>query len=123
MADSNAVRSQRKRLHAAGDHGMCRPERCREAGRRLEPVVPAGSIDPVAELEHLARRLIAVTVADPVNTQAARALAEVLRALPPAQGEPDPVERLQQEVAAIKALHTPANVAAIRPAGRSDRHE
>jgi hypothetical protein len=114
MADSEAVRSQRKRRHAAGDHGMCRPERCREAGRTLVPVLPAGEINPVAELEALVRRLIAISEADPANTAVARELRETLRALPPPLGELDPVEKLQAEVAVIRALHTPANVAPIR---------
>jgi hypothetical protein len=63
-----------------------------------------GELDPRAELEALARRLIGVTEADPQNTAAAKALVDVLRAIPPLPEELDPVERLQAEVAAREAL-------------------
>jgi hypothetical protein len=85
---------------------MCRAASCSQAaGDRLPLVIslPAGELDPRAELEALARRLIGVTEADPQNTAAAKALVDVLRAIPPLPEELDPVERLQAEVAARDA--------------------
>src|SRR6266516_2214179 len=73
MADSDAVRSRRKRRHAAGDHSFCR--RC--DARRAVVVVPAGgdsAVDARTMLEALARRLEAAHEADPADAQVAREL-------------------------------------------------
>jgi hypothetical protein len=107
MADSGAVRQARHEHHKRGDHSLCKPGRCSSAADRLPPLVivpAAGELDPRAELEALARRLIGVTEADPQNTAAARALVDVLRAIPPLPEDLDPVERLQAEVAAADVL-------------------
>ncbi len=42
MADSASLRARRSRAHKAGDHSLCRPERCPEA----ETQVPEGA-DPI----------------------------------------------------------------------------
>lgn len=91
MADSNAVRSRRKRLHAANDHSECR--RC--DGRRPLSAVPAASApaatgtDPRARLESLAARLEAAHEDDPSDAMLARVLKDVLLALgaAPAKGD------------------------------------
>jgi hypothetical protein len=41
MADSDALRARRKRLHAAGDHGLCWPERCPAALALHQPLPEA----------------------------------------------------------------------------------
>ena len=38
MAESDAIRSKRKRMHAQGDHSECRPDRCPQAP--LDPGAP-----------------------------------------------------------------------------------
>jgi hypothetical protein len=124
MADSNAERQRRKRAHAAGDHSLCTPGRCPAAADRPRPLViasPVGELDPRHELEALARRLVAVTVADPLNTGAAKALVDVLRALPPRPGELDPLERAQARVAGYLAAEALGNVSPIR--GGDNGHE
>src|SRR5579862_5743338 len=74
MADSEAVRSRRKRMHAAGDHSLCR--RCAAVrtgevpSRGLVPVPdgPEGpAFDPAAELRELAARMAAAHREDPSN--------------------------------------------------------
>lgn len=37
MADSSAVRAQRSRLHKRHDHSLCRPDRCPEAKKAIDP--------------------------------------------------------------------------------------
>jgi hypothetical protein len=80
MADSNAVRSRRKRLHAAGDHSLCR--RCEH---RSATVVPPAAGDPPVDarvsLERLAARLEAAHEADPADAAVARVLKDTLLAL------------------------------------------
>lgn len=85
MADDNALRSRRKRLHAAGDHSLCR--RCR-ASRPLVALpdvqpVPEASVPPdvTAALERLAQRLEAAHTADPGDANVARELRATLLAL------------------------------------------
>jgi hypothetical protein len=88
MADSDAVRSRRKRLHAAGDHSIC--GRC--GGRRAVVAVPAAGgapVDPDAALEALARRLEAAHEADPGDAQVARVLKDTLLALRAGEAKPD----------------------------------
>ena len=87
MADSNALRSRRKRLHAAGDHALCR--RCDGRGAAgLPPAAGDAPVDPRAALEALARRLEAAHEQDPGNAQLGRVLKDVLMALG-GQGEDD----------------------------------
>jgi hypothetical protein len=87
VADSDAVRSRRKRLHAADDHSLCR--RC--GVRRPLAAVPAASapaatgIDPAASLRALAGRLEAAHTEDPGNALLARELRVTLQAI----GVPD----------------------------------
>jgi hypothetical protein len=108
LADSDAVRSQRKRRHAAGDHSLCHPARCAEAdGDRVRAELEArvaelAEIDPAAELLALVRRLIAASEQNPLNMGVVKELRATLLALP-AGGELDPVERRQAEVAARQA--------------------
>lgn len=83
MADSNAVRSRRKRQHAANDHSEC-TTRCR--ARRLA-AVPAVTVtvpddfDPAAEMRRLAGRLAAAYAADTGNAALARELRATLLAI------------------------------------------
>jgi hypothetical protein len=88
MADSNAVRSRRKRLHSAGDHSECR--RCDGRSVTVVPPLPAGTgSDPRARLESLAARLEAAHEASPSDAMLARVLKDVLLALGavPAKGD------------------------------------
>jgi hypothetical protein len=48
MADSQATRQRRHRLHAAGDHSLCRPSRC-EAARGRADVAPDDEVPSVAD--------------------------------------------------------------------------
>ena len=48
MADSQAVRQRRHRLHAAGDHSLCRPARC-EAVRGQADTAPDDGLPSVAD--------------------------------------------------------------------------
>ena len=79
MADSDAVRSRRKRFHAAGDHRYCR--RCAALRAQVKPA-PMLDLDPVAELRATAARLIAAHEADPANAIVARELRLTLLAIP-----------------------------------------
>ncbi|MGL5909639.1 MAG: hypothetical protein ACRCZP_06535 [Phycicoccus sp.] len=53
--DTAAARQRRRRAHVKGDHSLCRPERCPNAGQAPEPVLdelggrPAGSRGPRGE--------------------------------------------------------------------------
>jgi hypothetical protein len=96
MADSNAVRSRRKRAHAAGDHSLCR--RC--DGRGATVALPVGGDAPVdarESLEALARRLEAAHEADPGNAAVARELRATLLALPAGEtpADDDPLSELR----------------------------
>ncbi len=84
MADSNAVRSRRKRAHAQGDHSMCRHAR----PLLLPEVEPQGArfnfdpdFDPAEEMRRLAGRLAAAYAADTGNAALARELRATLLAL------------------------------------------
>src|SRR5450755_833364 len=89
MADSEAVRSRRKRLHKGGDHSLCR--RCAAVRGEAEPLRevtslpqhPAEPLDPPAELRALASRLAHAHEADPANSLIARELRMTLQALLP----------------------------------------
>lgn len=88
MADSDALRSRRKRLHAKEDHHLCRHGPGGAAARLA--AVPAGDdmpVDPRASLERLARALEAAYTADPGNGTLARELRMTLQAL--AGDDPD----------------------------------
>jgi hypothetical protein len=96
MADSDALRSRRKRLHAAGDHSLCR--RC--DGRSAVAAVPVpgdARVDPSVSLERLAARLEAAHEADPSDAAVARELRATLLAL---RGSGDKADR---ELAAFAA--------------------
>lgn len=85
MADGDALRSRRKRAHAAGDHSLC--VRC--AVLRAEVPAPNG-VTPVAdaeaELRQLAGTLAVAYRAQPDNALLARELRMTLQALLPAAG-------------------------------------
>ena len=95
MADSEAVRSRRKRLHAAGDHSDCvRCDGLRAPLGELADVEPC--TDPAGELALLAGRLVAATKADPGNAMLARELRSTLLAMAPdATPPPDDVDRIR----------------------------
>ena len=81
MADSEAVRSRRKRAHAAGDHSLCR-RGCAALKLAAPPAdPPAAADDPKAELRQLAARLAEAHRADPGNANLARELRMTLQAL------------------------------------------
>jgi hypothetical protein len=84
MPDSDAVRSRRKRLHAAGDHSQCG----RRCDARVIPVAfPSSGAPgehapgPRAALERLAQRLEGAHAADPADAAVARELRMTLQAL------------------------------------------
>src|SRR5690242_17523231 len=83
MADSDALRSRRKRLHAAGDHSLCR--RCDALRGLIAPLaaqnVPEGHVDAQASLEAQARRLEQACEADPGNAPLEKELKATLLAL------------------------------------------
>ena len=84
MADSDALRSRRKRAHAAGDHSLCK--RC--AVRRM-PIAPEGRdppADDLGKLRWLAGQLAEAYRADPGNALLARELRMTLQALMPQKG-------------------------------------
>lgn len=87
MADSEAVRSRRKRLHAAGDHSLCR--RCAAVlGETRPPQVvrlapDSPEFDPQAEMRRLAARLAVEHEAQPSNALLARELRMTLAELMP----------------------------------------
>jgi hypothetical protein len=124
MADSNAERSRRKRLHAAGDHSEC-TARCPAGRMRLAPVPPpalpaAGSIadavldftaackfapeDARTPIAHLAVRLARQCDADPENMRAAAELGRLLAWLSehPAS-PPDAIDEIQARRLARRA--------------------
>jgi len=78
MADGDALRSRRKRAHAAGDHSLCL--RC-AAVRDPAAAVPAELGAPAAELRELAARLAGAHRADPGNALLGRELRLTLQAL------------------------------------------
>ena len=87
-ADSDAVRQQRRRRHAQGDHTLC-TRRC-PAARSSAPIgeVPVSSgekLDPAAALEELAALLMAAYRADPSNGALARELRTTLLSMPGAR--------------------------------------
>jgi hypothetical protein len=97
MADSDAVRSRRKRLHKAGDHSLCRDCERRAAVVVLPPVSDT-PVDAIAALERLAARLEAAHEAAPGNALIARELRATLLALPVADaksGDDDPLAELR----------------------------
>jgi hypothetical protein len=88
MADSDAVRQQRRRRHRAGDHSMCR-RGCQDARPSLKIAeVPAGSgesLDSAAALRDLAAQLQEAYRADPGNALLARELRNTLLVLMPSR--------------------------------------
>jgi len=83
LADSGALRTQRYKLHKAGDHSLCK----HAPGTERRPDAqdgrpPAASVtDPVGELRSLGGRLRAAHEADPGNALIARELRMTLQAL------------------------------------------
>jgi len=81
MADSEAVRSRRKRAHAAGDHRLCRAN-C--AALKLAAPVAVGEVtDARAELRQLAHRMAEAHRADPSNAILGAELRKTLLELMP----------------------------------------
>ena len=80
VADSDAVRSQRYRLHKAGDHSLCK--RC--AVLRRAAIAPEGRgfpPDDLGKMRWLAGQLAEAYAADPGNALLARELRMTLQAL------------------------------------------
>lgn len=89
MADSDAVRSRRKRAHAAGDHSMCRHDRPRRDRPVLVlPADPGEDFDPMEEMRDLAGRLVAAYRADPGNAALAREARYTLLAITAPDDDP-----------------------------------
>lgn len=104
MADSDALRSRRKRLHAAGDCSSCRHDR--RAVLTVVPVPAGAGEDPVAALWALAGRLAGAHEADPADAAVARVLKDVLLALrgdaaPAAAGDDDPLKAARDLARAV----------------------
>jgi hypothetical protein len=90
MADSDAVRQQRRRRHLAGDHSACR-RGCQAArvSLKIAPVPPGSGrdLDPSAALRDLAAQLREACAADPSNAALSREYRATLLALsPPREG-------------------------------------
>ncbi len=83
MADSDALRSRRKRLHAAGDHHLCRHRGALGAppGPPVSGDAELGAVDALAALEAQARRLEAACEANPGSAALERELRATLLAL------------------------------------------
>ena len=97
MADSDAVRSRRKRLHARGDHSECRRS-CPEREQVIRPVPSYSSaqeLDPAAEMRELAGRLVVAHRENPGNAMLARELRATLRELAGPEEEAGPLEFLR----------------------------
>jgi hypothetical protein len=106
ITDSDALRSRRKRLHASGDHSLCRATCDERRVRQLSPVrpvaVPAAGLNPRDELTDLARRLVEAHLAYPDNAMIARELRVTLLAIE--AGEPaaaDPMDELRAMAARV----------------------
>jgi hypothetical protein len=99
MPDSSTLRVQRHRRHIAGDHGICYPSRCPDAGRAAVRLVSvpgsAEDLDPVLELRRSALRLIAACEAGPGNALLHRELRATLLAIPADAGDDDPLAELR----------------------------
>jgi hypothetical protein len=104
MVDSDAVRSRRKRLHAQGDHSMCRHLRD-YAPRRLAMLpAPGGQdLDPVVELRQLAADALADYRANPGTPALLREARLTLQALMGVAPDllDDPLDELRQMVAKV----------------------
>lgn len=112
MADSEALRSRRKRFHKSGDHSLCR--RC--AAVSGESRVPRGvasvavlsdgtegrAFDAAVEMRQLARDLAVAYGADTSNALLARELRMTLQALLP-KGSEKPDADLAGLFAALRA--------------------
>lgn len=93
VADSDAVRSARKRAHQRGDHHLCRhPPEHPARSLTVLPVPAAVELVPRDELVRLAVALTAAYEADPANANLARELRNTLLAIPaPDPDEDDPL--------------------------------
>jgi hypothetical protein len=86
MADSEAIRSHRKRLHAAGDHATCRPGCLRVASDTdKDPLVMAAETefadsDPLVKALGLRLARVAAEGHGVPAVSALRALAELVAA-------------------------------------------
>ena len=98
MADSGSVRTQRYRLHRAGDHSLCR----RPCGVQKPELAlpPSRPLDAAQELRELAGRLVAAHEADPGNALLARELRLTLQALSGGKPADDDLESLFAELSA-----------------------
>jgi hypothetical protein len=93
MADSEAVRSRRKRAHAAGDHSLCRrcaavrgglPTQLPASVPDLPAQLPSGEVtDAASELRQLAARMAEAHRADPSNAILGAELRKTLLELMP----------------------------------------
>lgn len=89
VADSDALRSRRKRAHKRGDHSLCRHQPgCPVLPLAVLPDPDAGELDPRDELVNLAAMLIVAYRADPGNANLAKELRATLLSIPPPV-EPD----------------------------------
>ena len=105
MADSNAVRSRRKRLHAQGDHSTCRHFPLAPRPVMVAAAVDGDEFDPVAELRLLAARVVDAYRQDPGNAALAREARVTLLALM----DKEPNEDDAGWAAFVDSLSTPTN--------------
>ncbi len=131
VADSVALRSRRKRAHAKGDHSLCEPGRCPEAGRaaaaRILAAAPEAGPAAPSLTAAVASLVVGLPAGDPARDvlsaslqrcaeeiDAAGATAPLLRELrvtlaalcPPVRGpQPDWLDELHAKRAARRAAH------------------
>jgi hypothetical protein len=98
MPDSNALRSRRKRAHAAGDHHLCKHWPQPAPVSLAPPPEPGDGFDPGLELRKLAGRLAAAYAADTGNAALARELRQTLLAIS-APGEDNELAELMRTFA------------------------
>jgi hypothetical protein len=87
VADSDALRARRHRLHKAGNHGLCRPG-CSGRARKPPETAADGTppdLDPGRSLVELAGSLRDAHQADPGNAMLAREYRLTLQALGPGE--------------------------------------
>lgn len=100
MADSDALRARRARMHKAGDHSLCKRCAALTGAQEGHPLAQPVN-DALGELRRLAGRLVAAHEADPGNALIARELRMTLQALQAggSKGDDD-LERLFAELGA-----------------------
>lgn len=79
MADAPALRVKRSRLHKAGDHSLCKPDRCPDAEQREPAPEASAAVPPAAEAD---------LPADELAGRIEASTRTLIEALPYEQGDP-----------------------------------